>query len=374
MTPRFSVSGLIAVLNQVLEASFVAVEIEGEVANFKVNQQKFVFFDLKDEEGLLGCFMTVWQLKIPIEDGMRVVLRATPKLTAWGKFSLTVQAIRPIGEGSLKRSMELLQQKLEGEGLFDLQRKRSLPLIPGRVGVISSVESAGYKDFIKILEGRWGGLEVEVAPVQVQGESSPEQIVRAIEYFNSQSEPPEVLVLIRGGGSAEDLAGFSDERVVRAVAASRTPTLVGVGHEVDQSLSDLAADVRASTPTHAAQLLVPDRQEVKRQLGAKLDTVYRQVAAGIKSRVQLMQVGQSEALLAIDRQSAQIGQRLAAAKALVRQFDPELALKRGYSLVRSQSGAVDFQPELGQILEIDSYQYNIQAEVKNVKTKHQSAA
>ena len=233
----------------------------GEVASFKVNQGKWVFFDIKDASGSVGCFMSLFQLRVPIEDGMKVVIRATPKLTAWGKFSVTVQSIRPSGEGSLKKSFELLKAKLDKEGLFSPDRKRQLPEIPEHVAVISSTSAAGYADFMKILDDRWGGLKVDVAHVQVQGESAPEQMIRAITYFNQCEILPEVLVIIRGGGSADDLSAFNDEPLVRAIAASRIPTLVGVGHEVDVSLADMVADVRAATPSNAAQLLVPDRHE-----------------------------------------------------------------------------------------------------------------
>lgn len=127
---RFSVSDFIAIVNQTLEYSFSSVEVEGEVASFKVNQNKWVFFDLKDASGSVGCFMSVFQLRIPIEDGMKVIVKATPKLTSWGKFSLTIQSIRPSGEGSLKKSFELLKAKLDEEGLFSPDRKRLTPEIP----------------------------------------------------------------------------------------------------------------------------------------------------------------------------------------------------------------------------------------------------
>src|SRR5690606_9434789 len=134
----------------------------------------------------------------------------------------------------------------------------------GRIGVITSTQAAGYVDFITILGERWGGIEILVANTQVQGAGAATQIIRAIEFFNQTSEPPEVLVIVRGGGSADDLSVFNDEPLVRAIAGSRVPTLVGVGHEVDVTLADLVADVRAATPSNAAQILVPDKQEIIR--------------------------------------------------------------------------------------------------------------
>ena len=245
-TLSLSVSDFIALTNQTLEFAYPSIEVEGEVASFKVNQGKFVFFDLKDSGGSVGCFMMAWQLRVPIEDGMKVAVTATPKLTPWGKFSLTVRAVRPSGEGSLKKSFELLKVKLEKEGLFASERKRALPEVPQYIAVISSTQAAGYADFVKILGDRWGGMRVDVAQVQVQGADAPDQMIRALRYFNSQETVPQVIVIIRGGGSADDLSAFNDELLVREIATSRVPTLVGVGHEVDTSLADLAADVRAA--------------------------------------------------------------------------------------------------------------------------------
>jgi exodeoxyribonuclease VII large subunit len=270
---RLGVSDFIALTNQTLEFAYPSVEVEGEVASFKVNQGKFVFFDLKDQAGSVGCFMTLWQLRTPIEDGMKVVVVATPKLTPWGKFSLTVRAVRPSGEGNLKKSFELLKAKLDKEGLFSPARKRALPALVQHVAVISSTQAAGYADFIKILNDRWGGLEVEVAHVQVQGATAPDQIIRALQYFNMREELPQVVVIVRGGGSADDLSAFNDEQLVREIAASRIPTLVGVGHEIDMSLADMVADVRAATPSNAAQILTPDRNEIVRTVRRRVEAL-----------------------------------------------------------------------------------------------------
>jgi exodeoxyribonuclease VII large subunit len=263
MNPQIiTVSEFLAIINETLVFAYPQVVVEGEVSSFKINQGKFVFFDLKDEQNVLSCFMMVHQLKLPIEDGMKVRITGAPKVTRFSKFSLTVRAVELAGEGELKRAMELLRRKLEAEGLFVAERKRPLPRFPRSIGLITSGASAAYSDFIKILDARWSGVEVRLADVTVQGPTAPDQIVAALDYFNSAPEPADVVALIRGGGSLEDLAAFSTEPVARAVAASRTPIVVGVGHEIDTSLADYAADVRAATPTDAARLIVPDRVEV----------------------------------------------------------------------------------------------------------------
>ena len=359
---RLSVSDFIAVTNQTLEYAYPLVEIEGEVASFKVNQGKFVFFDIKDSGGSLGCFMTVWQLRTPIEDGMKVIVTATPKLTQWGKFSLTVKAVRPSGEGALKKSFEILKAKLDKEGLFALERKRQLPTIPSHIGVISSTQAAGYADFIKILDDRWGGLEVEVAHVQVQGASAPDQIIRALNYFNSREDMPEVLVIIRGGGSADDLSAFNDEQLVRAIAASRIPTLVGVGHEVDESLADMAADVRAATPSNAAQILVPDKNELIRAVKYQVRSLLPRVDSAIAQQSIKIKSLLAEALEVISDKADDSLNQLTAMRRILAELDPATVLARGYALLR---GA----PVIGGMIEVETNKTIIKAEVKDVKVK-----
>ena len=265
MQNSFSPTEFIAVVNQTLEYAYSPVMVTGEVASYKVNQGKWVFFDLKDEETSVSCFMTLWSLRVPLEDGMRVTVRAVPKVTKWGKFSLTVDAVKPVGEGSLKKAYEMLKKKLTMEGLFDPAKKRPLPEDLTRLGVISSTQAAGYADFIKIINARWGGMKVSVAHTQVQGMDAPDQIIRALRYFNERVEV-QVIAILRGGGSADDLSCFNDEALVREIAASRIPVITGIGHEVDESLADLAADVRASTPSNAAEMLTRNRAEEKVKL------------------------------------------------------------------------------------------------------------
>ena len=359
---RFSVSDFIALTNQTLEYAYPSVEIEGEVASFKVNQNKYVFFDLKDENGSLGCFMTVWQLRMPIEDGMKIIVTATPKLTNWGKFSLTVRALRPSGEGSLKKSFELLKAKLDKEGLFALERKRPLPTLPHRIAVISSTQAAGYADFIKILDDRYGGLQIEVAHVQVQGEAAPDQIIRALKYFNTAETPAEVIVLIRGGGSADDLSAFNDELLVREIAASRIPVLTGIGHEIDESLADLAADVRAATPSNAAQLLVPDRRELIAGVRGSISSIIPRLEYAIERTHQTVRdMLDSSHQATLDR-ITQYEHELALTARIIDEFDPARVLSRGYAIVR---GTV----EKGSKIEIERRADIIEAEVQRVSKK-----
>lgn len=357
---RFNVSDFIAVVNQTLEYSYGVVEVEGEVASFKVNQGKWVFFDLKDASGSVNCFMSVYGLRTPVEDGMKVIVRATPKITAWGKFSLTIQWIRPSGEGSLKKSFELLKAKLEKEGLFAPERKRTLPEIPAHIGVISSTQAAGYADFIKIVNDRWGGLKVTTAHVQVQGDKAPEQMVRAINYFNEQEELPEVLVIIRGGGSADDLAAFNDEPLVRAIAASRIPTLVGVGHEIDVTLADMAADKRAATPSNAAQLVVPDKRELVSALKQLVQRVLLRTEGIIGEYQRETQGIIRQGWNVLDARVDLLQGQLVTQRQVLGAYNPRAVLARGYAIVRGTVAK-------GGIITIEKQQHIIEAEVKDVK-------
>ena len=359
-TPTFSVSDFLASLNQTLEYAYPVVEIEGEVASFKVNQGKWVFFDLKDTDSSVGCFMSLFSLRVPVEDGMKVIVRATLKVTPWGKFSLTVQSIRPSGEGSLKKSFEILKAKLENEGLFAPERKRSLPSMPAHIAVISSTQAAGYADFVKILNERWGGIKVDVAHVQVQGADAPDQIIRAINYFNNQEILPEVLVIIRGGGSADDLAVFNDEPLVRQIAGSRIPTLVGVGHEVDVSLADMAADARASTPSNAAQIVVPDRRELTQQLRHMMTRILIHTDAAVDGNRREANATLLHGWERLDGRAESIQGELAGARKLVGAYNPRAVLERGYAIVR---GPV----RVGSNITIEQTEHIIIAEVKDVR-------
>lgn len=360
--PIFGVSDFIAASNQTFEQIFPSVLIEGEISSFKINQGKFVFFDLKDNNSSINCFMTLWQMRFPLSDGMKVIVRAQPKLTNWGKFSLTIKQITPRGEGSLKKSFDMLKEKLRQEGLFDEAKKRILSARPQNIAVISSTQAAGYADFVKIINERWGGMKVRVAHTQVQGMNAPDQIIRAIDYFNQIADLPEVIVIVRGGGSADDLAAFNDERLVRKIASSRVPILTGIGHEIDESLADLAADLAASTPSNAAQLLTPDKKHEVALINSKVWRFSRDVLREL-SQVQDYYNGKVEfaGKSLVEKINSEVS-RIESAQRIVNSYNPDKILKLGYAIIRGQ-------PEIGQKLEIEMLNNIIEAEVRNVKQK-----
>ena len=356
--PRFTPSTLIAAMNQTLEYAYEGALLVGEVASYKVNQGKWVFFDLKDEESSISCFMSIYQLRVPLEDGMKIVVRGVPKVTKWGKFSFTVSAIKPVGDGSIKKAFELLKKKLSDEGLFAPEKKRELPKDLTKLGVISSTGAAGYADFVKILNARWGGIHVQVAHTQVQGMDAPDQIVRALKYFNERSEV-QVIAILRGGGSADDLSCFNDEELVRAIAASKIPVITGIGHEVDESLADLAADVRASTPSNAAEMLTPDREAVGYTVDMSVSRaesiIYNKINAALDKIDEPFDNIRRFIKQKIDFYHNMLFQKVKILEAL----NPEKVLRQGYAIL---SGKVS----PGSVVNITTFDKEIMAEVKEI--------
>jgi exodeoxyribonuclease VII large subunit len=367
---ELSVSDFVELLNQTYDYVFPGVTILGELANFRVSKNRWVYFDLKDDESSVKFFGTVYMLPGPLEDGMLMRVKGTPHMHNLYGFSVNVQNMQPAGEGSIRRAAELLTRKLQAEGLFDEARKRPLPYPPRRIGLITSRQSAAYADFIKILGARWGGLEIDLIDVQVQGEAAPAQIAAAIERFNGLKNPPEVLVLIRGGGSADDLAAFSTEHVTRAVAASRVPTLAAIGHEIDLSLAELAADRRASTPSNAAELLVPDKRTVLESLRETTERMYDAVYDYFFEEKRTLENFVEEAARAMERLLQQQAKQLDQSRQLLQVLSPQAALKRGYAVVRGENGRVvrtasDAPP--GAIVHIEVDSAEITAQVTNAK-------
>lgn len=360
-TQVYSVSDFQAVCNQIMETAFSGVVVEGEVASFKINQGKYVFFDLKDEQSSVGCFMMKFALRFPLEDGMKVRVRAVPKLTNWGKFSLTVQAVMPVGEGDLKKSFELLKKKLTAEGLFAPEKKRPLPENIVKIGVISSTQAAGYADFCKILNERWGGLELQVAHTQVQGMTAADQIIKALNYLNERGEV-QVIAVIRGGGSADDLAVFNDEALVRAIAASKIPVITGIGHEVDESLCDLAADVVASTPSNAAQMLSRDRREVILNIRSDIARINNLFNTEVEKQISAVRDDVLRVGVDLTTKLDALNDEIMAQRKILEQLNPEKVLERGYALIKGEI-AID------NVVNITTSKQEVKAKITEIKER-----
>ena len=358
---KFSVSEFLAAVNQTLEYAYSSVVIEGEVSGFKINQGKWVFFDLKDEEGSISCFLPLFSLRMELADGMKIVVRGEPKVTKWGKFSLTVRQMMPVGEGSIKKNFELLKKKLTAEGLFDPAKKRGIPEDLTKIGVISSTQAAGYADFCKIINARWGGLEIQTAHTQVQGMVAADQIIRALKYFNEKAEV-DIIAIMRGGGSADDLSVFNDEALVRAIAASRIPVITGIGHEIDESLADLAADIRASTPSNVAEMLTPDRKAVAKNVQESVSKLSNKIVQSITGVEGDISGKLAEIQRVIRQRITSLDESIKGKIRILESANPDLTLKRGYAIV---SGDLTE----GNVVKITTFTHEVEAKINKIKER-----
>jgi exodeoxyribonuclease VII large subunit len=332
-------SDFIATVNQTLEFAYPVIAIEGELTNFKISNNRWVYFDLKDDTASVRFFGTVYSLPGPLKDGLIVRVVGSPRLHPRFGFSINFRSILPVGEGQLKKASDLLFKKLEAEGLFAPERKRVLPELPVSIGLVTAASSAAAADFLKITNARWAGINIKLVDSLVQGEQAPGQLTKALTYLNQLPELPDIIVMVRGGGSADDLAAFSDERVVRAVAASRVPTLVAIGHEVDVSLAELAADARASTPSNAAEIAVPDKKHDFEILGRERQQLRRLLTNLYQNRLDELAAEKTKLQTRTAELLAEHRARLAAQTAVIRLLNPAEALKRGYAIIK-RSGSV----------------------------------
>jgi exodeoxyribonuclease VII large subunit len=274
----FSPSQLVRLARDLLEDTFPLIWVEGEISNFSRPASGHLYFSLKDAQAQIRCAMfrnRAMLLRFKPGDGTRVLARVRVSLyEARGEFQLIVEHLEEAGEGALLRAFEQLKARLAAEGLFDAAKKRPLPKLPRCIGVITSATGAAIRDVLSVLARRFPLAEVEVIPVPVQGKEAPPAIVAAMNAA-SKAQRHDVLLLTRGGGSLEDLWAFNDESVARAIRACAIPIVSAVGHEVDFTIADFAADLRAPTPSAAAEILVPDGDAILRALQreeARLDT------------------------------------------------------------------------------------------------------
>ena len=285
----YSPSALTRFVRDLLEDVLPLIWIEGEISNFSRPASGHLYFTLKDSGAQVRCAMfkprSTW-LRFKPGDGMRVLARARVSLyEARGEFQLIVDSLEEAGEGALQRAFEQLKTKLAAEGLFDADRKRAIPKIPRRIGVITSPSGAAIRDVLSVIARRFPLAEIEILPVPVQGKEAPPAIV-AMLGAASAARRHDVLLLTRGGGSLEDLWAFNDETVARAIRASAIPVVSAIGHEIDFTIADFAADLRAPTPSAAAELLVPDAAEIARGFVRHRQRIEQLLLRGLESRTQ----------------------------------------------------------------------------------------
>ncbi|MBI4082853.1 MAG: exodeoxyribonuclease VII large subunit [Candidatus Lambdaproteobacteria bacterium] len=315
-------------IRQLLEEQFQTVTVEGEVSNARRPGSGHLYFQLKDESAQIRCVMfrnAAQSLRFELEDGMQVRVRA--RLTVYearGEYQLQVLTLDPQGTGALQIAFEQLKRRLEAEGLFARERKRALPYLPRRIGIVTSPTGAAVRDILHVLQRRFPGMPVLIHPARVQGEGAAEEVAEGIAVLNrlAAAQKIDVIIVGRGGGSIEDLWAFNEEVVARAIHASRVPIVSAVGHEVDFTIADFVADVRAPTPSAAAEIVVPPKAELLNTVIAFRGQLGRRFAEGLKRRVERREglrarLGAPESAIRQTRlRAADLRERLDAAGAL----------------------------------------------------------
>ena len=266
----YKVSEINKIAKNLLEGEFPEIWLEGEISNFTLHSSGHLYFSLKDEEAQINAIMYKWQagqLEFVPENGMKVI--AQGKISVFvkgGRYQIIVYGLKPIGIGALQQAFEQLKRKLEKEGLFDKARKRPIPMLPQKIGIVTSPTGAAIRDILNIIERRFANVHILVHPVRVQGDQAAGEIAEAITYVNEHFPSLDVLIVGRGGGSLEDLWSFNREIVARAIYDSRIPVISAVGHEIDYTIADFVADLRAPTPSAAAELVVTNKIELEKRI------------------------------------------------------------------------------------------------------------
>ncbi len=366
----YSVTEITAYVKSLIQTDILLQDlwVSGEISNSTRSAAGHYYFTLKDAGATLSCVMwrsvAVYQTTLPT-NGQAVEVRGGFSVyEPRGQYQLVVQEIRPAGIGRLYQEFEALKARLFAEGLFAEERKRPLPSRPRRIGLVTSPTGAAVRDILRVLRHRYPLVDVILAPTLVQGVEAPQQIVAAIRALNEWSQPVDTLIVARGGGSLEELWAFNDERVARAIVASRIPVISGVGHETDFTIADFAADYRAPTPTGAAMAAVPDARELRAQIrdwmtamATGMRTIVAQRRAAVGAEVRALQRVSPLQMIARARQQtddltraaasvlqhrlALWRERVAARLAQLNSLSPLAVLERGYALVqREDSGTV----------------------------------
>lgn len=364
----WSVGEISRYLRELIESNGVLqnVWVQGEISNFSRPKSGHWYFTLKDTTAQLPCVMwrslVEFQLTVP-EDGESVQVHGSLSIyEAGGRYQLYVDEIRPAGEGALYQKFLQLKAKLEAEGLFAAERKRPLPAVPMRIGVVTSPVGAALRDILNTLTRRFPIVEIVLAPAAVQGPEAPAQLVAAMRRLN-QYAAPDLILLARGGGSLEDLAAFNSEKLARAIVASRAPVICGIGHETDFTIADFAADLRAPTPTAAAELATPNKLDLQDSLAEMAQSMarafydrVREQRWALQSTIQTLERHSPLARILRDRQRVDdalgrgerelqqqatlLRAKLNGMQAKLGALDPARVLERGYAVIAKGDGKV----------------------------------
>lgn len=326
------------------------VAVTGEISNLKYHSSGHVYFSLNDDNSKVNCFLPssyAKNLSYELGDGLEVT--ASGKVSVYrrgGYYSLFVRTIQVAGEGNLSMAFQLMKEKLEKEGLFDPAHKKPIPAFPHKIGILTSPTGAAVQDIVKIIRSKNELVDILVFPVQVQGEGAAQNIADTLKFVNENCKDMDILIVGRGGGSQEDLWAFNEEVLARAIYDSRIPVISAVGHEIDFSISDFVADMRAETPTAAADLAVPDIRE----LCDRLDKFSDEMLIHLKGKLSLGELKADRALrqLKSDLELLLLNRtnEIERYKLILEQNDPHRIMERGYAVIESEGRIIRSPEEL----------------------------
>jgi len=360
----YSVSELTKRIRRLLEEGIGHVWIEGEISNFTRHSSGHIYFTLKEKDAQLKC--VIWRsvrINLPQEDPTGTKIVARGQITVYergGQYQLNVEAIRPLGIGELQQAFENLKKALADEGLFETSLKKSIPSFPDCIALVTSPTGAAVRDMISVISRRYPIARLVLAPVRVQGEGAKREVAHALEYLNRWGEP-DVIIVGRGGGSLEDLWAFNEEETARAIFNSRIPVVSAVGHEIDFTIADFVADLRAPTPSAAGELVVPDFAEIRSRLKvmsrvirsnvirniarcsqrlSSLSSSYglRRIEGRIRESMQFVDSLARRMTTTVESRVQGVGSQLSELAAKLHILSPERTLKRGYSITRLLPG------------------------------------
>ncbi len=347
----YTVGELNAAVRELLDSHFQDIWVAGEISGVKLAASGHYYFTLKDEQAQLRCvcFRTAARyLKFKPQDGIAVLARG--RLDVYelrGEYQLLVEALEPQGYGALQLAFEQLKKKLAAEGLFEPARKRALPRLPGRIGIVTSPAGAVIRDMLHVLERRFPGLHIRVYPAQVQGAGSIEEVTAGIDWFG-RSGWPDVVIVARGGGSLEDLWTFNEEAVARAIARSPVPIISAIGHETDVTIADFVADVRAPTPSAAAELVIRPRQQLLDEVDAFAARLAKEVRYHVTDAARrLHQLGVERAASVLQRALGRRLQRVDELDFRLRNLDPRIRLAAAQRRLEVARNAIAGRVRLG---------------------------
>ena len=362
-TQILTVSELTKEIRRTLEDSFQQVSVVGEISNFKSHISGHWYFSLKDSGAVINC--TMWKgfnqyVFFTPQDGMKIIVNG--KLTVYpprGSYQLDIRSMKPAGLGELQEAFEKLKKKLEAEGLFDEKIKKPVPVFPSKIGIVTAIDGAAFRDLVSVAKRRYPLVELLIAPARVQGSGAAESIVNSIKLLNKSGDI-DVIIVGRGGGSIEDLWAFNEEVVARAIFKSRVPVISGVGHEVDFTIADYVADLRAPTPSVAMELATPDAMEIEnyirefllkssRIIDEQIEEKNGDILSLLKSygfrlpleivnkKSQQIDITISRILQSIERFSLVYDKKISLLAKSMETYDIQRSLKRGFVLVKQNS-------------------------------------